>query len=79
MPKKKDNSIAITQVLRCIANLLESPRDRYGRICPSDTDTARKAREEMREYAVALKVPGCQDTLEQCAKVARAVLRGEPL
>ena len=77
MAKKKDNSI--TQVLRCIANLLESPRDRYGRICPSDTDTSRKARDELREYAIALKVPGCQDTLEQCAKVARAVLRGETI
>lgn len=60
-------------LLRCIAAILEAPRDRLGRldVC---TGSARDAREEMREYAVAMGIGGCTDLMEQCAKVARAVL-----
>ena len=72
--KSRSKVPTCTQLLRCIAAILEAPRDRYGRLEVHAMESSRNAREEMREYAVALKIGGCSDLLEQCAKVARAVI-----
>lgn len=72
MAKKK--RIKPLALLRCIAAILEAPRDRLGRLDLNANESVRNSREELREYAVELAIGGCQDTLEQCAKVARAVI-----
>lgn len=63
-------------VLTTIATVLEAKRDRFGRLefLHPDSALAAQAREVMRAFAMKYDVGGCADTLEQCAKVARAVL-----
>lgn len=63
---------AMADALETIAAVLESPRDRLGRL---DTSAAQgDAREALRLLAVKYEAAGARDLMDQCAKVARAVL-----
>jgi hypothetical protein len=58
--------------VRVVAAVLSAPRDRLGRLVMTATDKDRANREALRVLAVQLKVPGCHDILDQCAKVLAA-------
>lgn len=74
-PKKP---VELVGVLSTIAAVLEAPRDRLGRLDVTYGSAAGDAREVLRNLALAFDVGGCADTLDQCAKVARAaVLRAQ--
>lgn len=64
----------VRAVLLTIAEVLESPRDRYGRIDFLHLDQKR-ARETIRNFAAKYAIGTVDDVLDQAAKVARAVLR----
>lgn len=72
-------SRALREALAVIANVLDAPRDRLGRVDHAESDVAREAREALRLLAVRYNTPGAKDTLERCAQVARAALRGETM
>lgn len=66
----------IRAVLSTIATVLEAPRDRFGRLeFYQATPEQIQARETIRLFAIKHKVGGAKDVLEQCALVARAVLK----
>ena len=62
----------LIHALQAIAGVLEAPRDRLGRLDISATRG--HAREQLRLLAVRYGVSGSHDYMEQCAKVARAVI-----
>jgi len=63
----------LEEALKVIAGVLECPRDRLGRLDIAATQG--KEREALRALAVRLNIDRAHDYMEQCAKVARAVLR----
>lgn len=58
--------------LEAIAGVLEAARDRLGRLDSYGMNY--EAREALRSLAVKYEVGGARDYMDQCAKVARAVL-----
>lgn len=63
----------LTEALTVIAALLESPRDRLGRLEYLTEDAARN-RENLRLLALEYGVAPARDVLAQAANVARAAL-----
>lgn len=72
--RRAKKPVELIGTLSTIATILEAPRDRLGRLDIEHGTPAGKAREVLRSMAIAFGVPGAQDTMEQCAKVARAVI-----
>ena len=62
----------LVAALEVIAGVLECPRDRLGRLDIAATQG--EAREALRLLAVKYGATGGKDYMDQCAKVARAVL-----
>lgn len=72
--RKAKQPIELIGVLSTIAAILEAPRDRLGRLDITYGTPAGEAREVLRSMAIAFEMSGSSDTMEQCAKVARAAL-----
>jgi hypothetical protein len=76
--RKKKQPVELLGVLSTIATVLEAPRDRLGRLDlawgNSAATAACKAHEVLRNMAIAFDVTGSRDTMEMCAKVARAAI-----
>ena len=72
--RKSKQPVELVGVLSTIAAVLEAPRDRFGRLDIVHGTPAGAAREVLRNMAIAFEVTGSADTLEQCAKVARAAV-----
>lgn len=71
---KSRKPVELIGVLSTIATVLEAPRDRFGRLDIAYQTPAGEAREVLRTLAIAFDVGGSADTLEMCAKVARAAI-----
>ena len=76
--RKAKRPVELVGVLSTIASVLEAPRDRLGRLDlawgNSEATEACAAREVLRDMAIAFGVTGSADTMEMCAKVARAAI-----
>jgi hypothetical protein len=72
--RKCKRPVELVGVLSTIATVLEAPRDRLGRLDITFGTPAGDAREVLRKMAIEFGVAGSSDTMEQCAKVARAAL-----
>jgi hypothetical protein len=72
--RKPKRPVEALGVLSTIAAILEAPRDRLGRLDITHGSPAGQAREVLRNLALAFGVTGSVDTMEQCAKVARAAI-----
>lgn len=70
----RGDTVALKGALLVIADVLQSPRDRLGRLDCTATEKHRAARETLRLLADAYCVRGCVDILEQCELVARAAI-----
>jgi chloramphenicol 3-O-phosphotransferase len=72
--RKPKKPVELVGVLSTIATVLEAPRDRLGRLDIVYGSPAGDAREILRDMAIAFGVDGSADTMDQCAKVARAAI-----
>ena len=70
-----ERELVLREALAAIAAVLESPRDRLGRLDIAATQG--EAREALRLLAVKYNATGGTDYMHQCANVARAALRGQ--
>lgn len=61
----------LEEALEAITGALDAPRNRFGKLTPDPAQV-----EPLRKLAVRYAVGGCEDTVDQAVKVARAALRG---
>jgi hypothetical protein len=73
-PLDESPATRVTQVLALIAELLEAPANRFGKL-EFYSQPAMTARESIRLLACAYNVGPSDTVLEQAAKVARAALK----